>query len=355
MSLKSIYKKTQDKKRRAIVCLLWQYKNIPTGKRRKLDKNQKKEADRLWKTLQYRKNHRWHELFYAVRGRFEAEIVPPDAFYLSILPKLNHSALADAWSDKNYASEVFFGLPMPETLLKCIDKRLYTSEYSPVSISEAVEMLRSAGEKVLVKPSLNSGIGKGVSIFETADLKEEELRKILRERNGNCIFQRLIRQCEQLRKLNSSSINIIRVISLRLNDWIYTLNATVRFGNPGEITDISKDAHGTETMNLLGMTEDGTLHDVVYHYDGSTTASSDYGVQSGEKLMAYEKVIKLSQEAHKRLLHFDFVGFDIAIDENNEPLIIEANIGTPGIFAYQYVHGPLFKDQLSAVLDLCKK
>jgi len=53
---------------------------------------------------------------------------------------------------------------------------------------------------------------------------------------------------------------------------------------------------------------------------------------------------------HHRLMHFDLVSWDIAINKNNEPVLIEYNLSYQGTINSQIANGPLFGDLTDDVL-----
>lgn len=335
---------------------IWATKRLPTTTRLKaLSEEQKKEVDAIWSPFWFKPGYAWHELEYAARGEFSAEIVPCDVFYNNFIPKLNHIRIAPGWNDKAYGPKFFSGLPVAETVVFCIDGYYYNSDYEQINVNEVLNTLKSTAPKLIIKPSRGPGCGFGVSMIETCSLNEESLSDYKKKLRNNFLFQIPIRQSKQLSGLNRSSVNILRVNSLHLDNEIIILNTTIRFGIDGSCTDVGRDSNGEEVLNLLGVDKSGHIMDKVFHYDGSSTPIEQYGLKPGTELIGYDKVISLSIEAHKRLHHFDFVGFDITIDENHNPVLIEANLGQPGIFAYQYVHGPLFGKYLSRVISLMEE
>ena len=49
--------------------------------------------------------------------------------------------------------------------------------------------------------------------------------------------------------------------------------------------------------------------------------------------------------------HFRLIGWDIAIDETNNPLIIEANLTMSGLDVIETISGPLFGEYTDLILD----
>lgn len=54
---------------------------------------------------------------------------------------------------------------------------------------------------------------------------------------------------------------------------------------------------------------------------------------------------------HPQIPHFRLVSWDFSIDENGEPVLIEANLNCGGIDVNQMNNGPLFGEDTKKVLD----
>ena len=65
------------------------------------------------------------------------------------------------------------------------------------------------------------------------------------------------------------------------------------------------------------------------------------------KLQAKELVKK----AHPMVPHFRLVSFDIAINEEGEPIFIEANLCKGSIEIHDFNNGPVFGEDTKKILD----
>ena len=67
------------------------------------------------------------------------------------------------------------------------------------------------------------------------------------------------------------------------------------------------------------------------------------------------QILSLVEKAHREVFSIcKFIGWDIAINENGEPVIIELNSSQPGVIGEQLVAGPIFGDRTQEVVDYCK-
>ena len=93
------------------------------------------------------------------------------------------------------------------------------------------------------------------------------LKKKLYSFSQNYVIQEVLTQHDTLSSLNSSSVNPIRVMTLRLNGKIKYLHSIVRFGTPGSITDVTFK-NGKEIIQASSITKNGVVSPLYYDVDG---------------------------------------------------------------------------------------
>ena len=100
------------------------------------------------------------------------------------------------------------------------------------------------------------------------------------------------------------------------------------------------------------------MSNVAYNTLGEKFTSHPNGGEFAQiKFDFMDKVKKLVKEAAQRFPHFRLIGWDIAIDENDEPLIIEANLTMSSLDVIETVCGPVFGEYTEQVLHevFCQK
>lgn len=322
--------------------------------REALSEREKRQVETVWGEIWSKPSFAWHEHFKAVNGAFDPLYLPIDVFYLDIMPRLSNLGLAEAWEDKSYYCERFSDAPFPHLIAACIDGRLCNGELEPCSVSDVLRRVRECGS-VFVKPSLGSYQGLGAFKLDSTDIKDEEgLSRRLAETGGNFVVQELIEQNDFMSSFNDSSVNIIRMNTVRLDGDPFLANATVRFGVPGKVTDMTY-IDGVETVRVVGMGSDGRVRDFYCNQDGKREQLTRLGIYAGgEPLLGFEKAKGLCISMHRRLHHFGIAAFDIAIGRNDEPVVVEVNLGGPGAVFYQYANGPFFGGRTAEVINWCK-
>lgn len=321
--------------------------NIPI---RKLSAEQKKMVREVWGDRIKSNCYDTHELVYSVTGRFDPYICPEMLFRTHIELKMNNFQLKYGFSEKNYFDLMFPDEPMPKTVLRNINGVFLNEKYHPVNSTEIKEILEKY-DKLIVKPSIENGVGKGVKLYH-----KDQFDLIFKEYKKDYLVQEVLTQHSTVSNLNQSSINVVRVISLSLNGKVSPVNYTLRCGATGAITDnfVTPDGRG---MFVVGVEKDGTLKDEAYFSCGEKITVAPNGQNfAGVKLPNFDKALEMTTRIHEKLPHFGFVAFDVCFDADGEPRIMELNIRGPGVLYYQYANGPLFGERTQEIIDtFCKQ
>ncbi len=322
--------------------------NIP---RKRLTRQQKKAVDNVWKGCG-KYDYKTHRLVYSVTGKFDPKVMSEKLFRSKIEMELNHQTFKNAWSDKSYFSFWFDKDLFPTNIIENINNVFYDRDYNVISAEHALELI-SKYDNVIVKPSLDTGFGKGVSLIKNCADKNN-VKETLSQYKMNYIVQEVFKQHELLASFNSSSVNVVRFISLFLDGEVYPVMCALRCGAEGSISDnyISKDGMG---MFVIGIDENGFLKNEAYHSCGKRITVCPNGVEfAGKEFPGYHKMVDIIRKHHSKLPYFGFVGWDFAVDENGNPHIMEYNIKGPGVLYYQYVNGPLLGKYTEMIVDRFK-
>lgn len=107
--------------------------------------------------------------------------------------------------------------------------------YAPDKGPEEILAFIRCRDRIVAKPSGTMG-GKGVSVVSIHNLNTEEfVQEACQEK---LLLEEYVEQCQELAALNASSVNTIRVVSVRDgNDRIQIVSAALRVGKPGGWVD----------------------------------------------------------------------------------------------------------------------
>jgi len=286
---------------------------------------------------------------YSVTGRFDVRVCSERLFRTKIELAINNPTFKSAWADKSYFDLFFPDVRFPYTIIKNVAGIFYDHDYNMLS-REKAKCIMSEFTQFIIKPSLDNGFGRGVKLISG----RVDHDALFSEYKSDFVIQKVLEQCEPFARLNPTSVNVLRVISLFFNGRVTPIMAALRCGALGSVTDnyITPDGLG---MFVIGVNEDGKLKDEAFHSCGKRITKAPNGVDfTGINIPNYEKIKELVTAVHSRMAHFGFVGFDIAIEKNGEPVVIEYNIKSPGVLYYQYVNGPLFGDRTEEIAQMIR-
>ena len=287
-------------------------------------------------------------------GEFDPRYMPSDVFYLDLLPRLSDLTLTDAWEDKSYYNKRFPGAPFPKLFFACVGGRLVDGDLTYTTWDDAYDSIRGQ-EAVFVKPSLGSCQGLGAFKLDLLDVDcPEVLKEHLAAPGDNYVVQGLIGQADLLASFNSSSVNIIRMNTLCLDGDAFLANATIRFGVAGRVTDMCY-IDGVETVRVAGLDDFGRLRGFYCDQDGKRRDLSELGISGDALVPGFEEAVDCCLGLHRQMHHFGIAAFDVAIDKNGKPVIVEVNLDGPGSVFYQYANGPFFGGRTADVIEWCKE
>lgn len=303
------------------------YKNLDS--RRKLTDAQKREIlDYYRDMIGIDVSLKTHEYFYSRSGVYSKDYVPLDLYYTELQPRANNWKLMSTYGNKNMCDILFPKEIQPRAILKNMNGFFYF-DGGPVSREEAVEKCRNIGD-VVFKPS---GASKGEGVrrviisdgrAEGSDLTFEQLLDIYRK---DFIVQEAVRQHALMSALNPTSVNTIRILTYRSESEVLHIYSVVRIGRKGSVID-NQSAGGISTT----IDEHGRLGK--YAFGGSdedNVTHTDTGIElDGYQLPSYDLAIDLVKKLHLHLPFFRLVGWDISIDEDGFPKLIEFNT-KPGL------------------------
>lgn len=295
---------------------------------RKLSKAQKKEVQDFYMDMIGERVPLYsHEYFYSRTGYFTKEYVPTNLYHCELVPKANDKSLAKAYCDKDVCDLLFPGENVAHYVLKNMHGYYYY-EGEPVSQEEAVAKCQNL-QDVILKPSLRSK-GKGVQLMSFTDgrnVKGETVEQVFKQYKQDFLIQKRVKQHADMAALNPTSLNTIRVLSYRSGMEVLIIYSVVRIGRMGQVID-NQSAGGISTS----ITKDGKLGKVAFGgYSTDNIHKTDSGiVLEGYQLPSYEKTIEMVKRLHLRLPYFNLIGWDMAIEEDGSPILIEINTN-PGL------------------------
>ena len=177
----------------------------------------------------------------------------------------------------------------------------------------------------IVKPVDGEG-GKGVEkiVYTSDDACEELYNKLIN--NNQTIVEQCITQNKELNNLYSKSVNSLRMFTFYRDGESHFLQAILKIGNGGVVDNFSSGGMYTY------LDENGVVY--VEAIDRLDNIYNEHPISKcpivGFKVPMFKEAVELVKEAAKVVPEIGYVGWDVAIGEN-EPIMIEGNC-YPGVF-----------------------
>lgn len=279
----------------------------------------------------------WVQVYSDKTGIYSPEYVGSDIHYYNVeWSRIDYDYLR-AFLDKNYMDVVLPCVKHPVTLIRKIHGQYLDVDFNPMSKPQAIDKLyENLDPGIVVKISRSSSGGKGVRFLGKGSTKEDISEAL--DVDPDVAVQLVMRQHPEMAKMNASSVNTIRIICIILDGESIPLSAVVRIGNSGSRVDnFSSGGVG------CGVKPDGRLNDCGYTQKGERYDVHPNGFVFSEGFVPnFDKVLEAVKRCHMCVPMFGVASWDIAIDEDGEPVLIEYNVGGAGIDIHQYNNGPLY-------------
>ncbi len=308
-----------------------------------LSSEQKQAAEAYWSrygiTLS---STEWHRYYYAKTGREDPRFVPDDVFHRVIRPRMNDINLAAAWSDKAYTDWVVRDVKTVESVVRGVNGRLLDREFGLIDRKTANRIMNEYPTLVF-KPTMFTDTGKNIELAQAPF----EIDDIIARYGKNFVVQIPLRQHPDMALLNESSVNTMRINTVLFDDKAYAVSGFVKAGQPGDFTD---NGGGDAHRIFLGI-QDGHYTDFAFDHDCNKFYSLPNGYAfAGQKIPFFEEVCRAAEKAHTRVPHFGMAFWDMAVDVNGEPTIVEMNLRYPDSYFPQIASGPFFGERTEDVL-----
>ena len=315
------------------------------GQKKRLTGEQEREIQDFYqKTVGHKVTSAYHQYFYSRTGVYSKLYVPSSEYKNHIIGRLNVYPFHLAYNDKNMTDITLPQTHQPKIYLKNMCGYFY-ADGKPISQDEALALCGDLGE-VIVKPSL-TGRGKGVRKVTIRGGRvdgKQGLSELFAEYYADYLIQAVIRQHADMAVLNPSSINTIRVVTYRNGMEILPVYTVIRIGRKGMNID-NESAGGISAI----IKPDGTIGKYAYGAPGVDKVElTDTGVRlEGYKVPSFFKALELVQQSHIQLPYFNLIGWDIAIEADGQPVMIELNLN-PDLS--QSANGPAFGEHTEMIL-----
>lgn len=289
----------------------------------------------------------FHQFYKYSTGNVYINFIPDDIYYTYIDPFYNDWKLATYLDNKTYYHLLFPDVKQPGLIAYRQNGFWLDRSHNITTFNAVVEAIRKE-DCCFLKQATESEGGKGVYVLNNQN-SEAEINDIINTISGDIVIQARLIQSKTLASLNSSSVNTIRLLTLLMKDNSVKLCSTsLRMGINGSKVDNASSGGIT-----VGVKPNGTLNSFAYSasgikYDCHPTSQVEFSTIT---IPNYGQIVELVKTEAQKKPHFRLISWDIALDESNEPVLIEANLRYGELEFHQLNNGPIFGDDTNRILE----
>jgi len=248
------------------------------------------------------------------------------------------------------------GIKMPYVYVRNIRGFFFDNNYNSVGKDLLFELKQNKVDSFVLKPSLEAS-GRGVKIFRfnngqysASDNTVFSLELLNNVYKQDYLLQECVSQGSFNSYFNPTSLNTIRIATYRdVNTGkVHYLRAVMRIGRKG--TEIDNSHAGGF---FVGIDENGVLGKYLCNQWGERVEVFN-GIDFKNntfKVPDYEKIKQFAIKIGEKVVHHDLVAMDIAIDFENNPQLIEINVGGFSGKLFQLTSGTVFGDYTDEVME----
>lgn len=315
-----------------------------------LSADELREASKLWQpySRKVRLTPLYLEFYKKATGTFDPRLIPDDIYYTVFDPFFNDWPLACHLDNKTFYPIIFHDIRQPETLF-CRQNGFWKDSSTGAIMAQYEVLSRlEAHSGYFVKVAQESEGGAGVIFIGDTRASIEKLKQMFVEIKRDIIIQAALRQSPTLARINASSVNTIRILTLlRPDGSVKICSAVLRMGIKGAKVD-----NASSGGIVVGIGEDGRLKPLAYSAAGkrfdrhptSLVRFDDFVIPN------FDEVKRLAISQAPRFPHFRLISWDIALDEHDRPTLIEANLKYGELEFHQLCNGPVFGRDTEEIL-----
>ncbi len=254
--------------------------------------------------------------------------------------KLNKSKNLAIFDDKMRSFEVFKDYYRRDALCVKGEKEL-----------SALEKFIDKHSKFILKP-LTGTCGKGIQIIDMTQIEDKKsyLKKLINEYcNGfkdGFIVEELIVQVPELAQFHSSSVNSVRIATIRYKEGVEVIAAFFRTGRGGNVVDNAGAGRLFGTIDI----QTGTVNAVGDEFGNHYTKHPDSMLEMvGFTIPRWNEAIQMAKELAVIVDGNHYAGWDLALTQNGW-VMVEGN--ARGQFVWQI---PLQKGYLKEANEILKR
>lgn len=276
---------------------------------------------KYWKRYNYKPKKYWYDLYCNNMESYDPRFIPDSLWFQKILPYYNNILFMRSYTDKNILDKLYPSVKQPDCIVKNVSGIFYNDNWEIIGRNEAISLCANENE-LIFKPAIDSGAGRLISFYDKKKDSIETLERYFDDYKTGFIVQRLVKQHKELARIHNKSLNTLRVISFYFKGEVKILSAQLRMGS-GE-SRIDNYSAGGYACDIHA---DGFLSHTAVSKFGDDSKLHPSGIAFKDiRVPEYDKVLCKVKELHKVTPYYNLIGWDFAISENSEPILLEFNV-----------------------------
>jgi len=274
----------------------------------------------------------WLYFFSLFKGEFKEGWIPLNFYSRYILPD---SSLARVACAKTFSKVVLNTDALPD-IGYFLNGTLYDKNFSKMSFNEFRRMVENEYGQIFVKRD-NSLRGMYNYKLGIDQINADAFQNI-----GNCVIQYVVKEHQFFSEIVESSTAAIRMVTVRnLMGEMEFRGSYLKLGRKDR--EMYRSGFG---IQVPVVDESGQLDEYCYgHRFQQYTTHPDTNVGlSNKKIPRFVDAVEFCLKLHATIPHFPIVGWDVAIDHDQNIKLFEWNAGAPhpGIKMLEGALGPCF-------------
>jgi len=317
-----------------------------------LTEEQIKAIDDFWGKYKFaypKIDYNSFKIFMNRSGKFSVYHCPPGIRIKCFNKYLVDNNYSTCFQNKGYLQKLY-NVKQPRTLVRRMNGLYYDENYNLISIKRMLNICYKAianGAELVIKPSGKGG-GRGIIFINEAD--RDAIWKAIEEQGvSQLVIQEVLKQSSTMARFNPSSVNTLRVTTLLHKGAVRILGALVRVGAAENRVDNWCSGGSLVGIDIVS----GYCQNWALRKDNERITVLPSGLDLEHetfKIPNIEKVWELVKKAHFQIPYVRLISWDIAIDENEEPVMIENNFAGM-LQIHEAVTGPIFGEWMEELLD----
>ncbi len=288
----------------------------------------------------------YHTFYTEKTGEFHLKNIPDDIYYCYIDPYYNKWDKAEFMDNKCLYPRLFPNVRQPDNVLSRMNNIWIDSDYNLVD-RETIKEIIGNYDELVVKQANESEGGKNITFISGEDMAEQ-LFAAADKIKKDIVVQNVLKQHSEISRINPTSINTIRILSMLSENGVKIYSAIIRMGVDGSRVDNASSGGIT-----CGIDSEGRMKSVAFSNLGERF---DVHPTSGVKfdsvvLPSFDKACAFVKKLHPMVPDFRLVSWDIMIDSDGEPELVEANFKYGELDFHQLNNGPVFGDDTEKILS----